>query len=408
MKPLNDRLFTEAIRDPLWKHIYLTPQLFDITHSTDFVRLWRIKQLGPTDFVYPGAVHTRASHSYGVYFIAFKLLKRLIEQDATWITESGCFSFLCAALLHDLGHFPYTHSLKELPLLEHEELTALLILKEPLRTLVEKTGANAQQVAAIVDVNIETTDSETLFYRKLLSGVLDPDKIDYLNRDAYFCGVPYGIQDTDFILARVLPDKQRGIVLDSNSILAVENVLFSKYLMYRAVYWHKTVRTATAMMKKSIFTSLQNGIISAEELYNLDDASLFSLLHAKKHDAHTIAFEVEKRNTFDIIHEVQFDKTSIKHIELENTENRSKIEKQIADECKISFYHILIDIPERISFESDLWIADENCIFSKSTTAFKAETVQALTDSLRKIRVAVHPSLSEQKRKEVVAIFSKM
>jgi len=104
--------------------------------------------------------------------------------------------------------------------------------------------------AAIVDTHLPIQeDRETAFYRRLLSGVLDPDKLDYLNRDARYCGVPYGNQDVDFTFSRPIPHQERGIDIDSRLIANVEAVLFSKYLMYRSVYWHHSVRSATAMIK---------------------------------------------------------------------------------------------------------------------------------------------------------------
>ena len=129
-------------------------------------------------------------------------------------------------------------------------------------SLIKKAGTEPEFVAGIVDKNIKTDNKEILFYRQLLSGVLDPDKLDYLNRDAFYCGVPYGIQDTEFTLAALEPDLQKGITINSKSIVAVENLLFSKYLMYRTVYWHKTVRIVTAMMKKTLFSALKNDEIS--------------------------------------------------------------------------------------------------------------------------------------------------
>ena len=112
--------YTVPIRDVLWGHIYLTPAIAALTESVPFIRLHRIMQLGPTSRVYPGATHTRASHSIGVYHLARRLLTHLAEGGADqWLTSIGVKSFLCAALLHDLGHFPYTHSLKELALEEH-------------------------------------------------------------------------------------------------------------------------------------------------------------------------------------------------------------------------------------------------------------------------------------------------
>ena len=130
-----------AVRDPVWKHIWITPELEAITRTDPFSRLYRIKQLGPAEYVYPGATHSRASHSFGVFHLAHRMLSILLETGADqWTTREGRASFLAAALLHDLGHFPFTHALKELPLLEHEELTAGIIRQNPLSTLIAASG----------------------------------------------------------------------------------------------------------------------------------------------------------------------------------------------------------------------------------------------------------------------------
>ncbi len=343
--------------------------------------------------VYPGATHTRASHSFGVYHIANRLLDNLLKKGAAqWVTKTGCASFRAAALFHDLGHFPYTHSLKELPLMDHEQLTGLTIVNSSLAKFIEESGGNAEQTAQIVDTSIQTDNTETLFFRKLLSGVLDPDKLDYLNRDAFFCGVPYGIQDTDFVLSTVMPDKEKGIKLSSSSILSVENLLFSKYLMYRAVYWHKTVRIATAMMKKTLYTALQKGIIEPKELYTIDDQGLYTLLENKEYfEELECADAVKQRRIYTVIHETSFSPSIVFHTRLEELDFRQITELQLAQIIGCKPYQILIDIPERISFESDLWIEDENTEFSRSSTVFTSETVSSFTAKLRKLRCAIDP-----------------
>ncbi|MDR3019583.1 MAG: HD domain-containing protein, partial [Treponema sp.] len=277
--------YTRPVRDVLWGHIYMTEKQAVMMESAPFLRLCRIFQLGPVYHVYPGATHTRASHSIGVYHLGRRLLQNLAERGASgWLSHEGVKSFLAACLLHDLGHFPYTHSLKELPLIDHETLTGAIILKEPMKSLVGASGADPSLCAAIVDKEMPASGDELLFYRKLLSGALDPDKLDYLNRDARYCGVPYGAQDVDFILSKLIPDKKRGADIDSRLIPNVESILFSKYLMYRTVYWHRHVRAATAMIKKVLISSLQSGKITGNELYDLDDTGLFALLKQKTSD----------------------------------------------------------------------------------------------------------------------------
>lgn len=310
-------------------------------------------------------------------------------------------SFLAAALLHDLGHFPFTHALKELPLADHESLSARIILDSELVSHIAHTGANPQMTACIIDKKSEPPSNreETLFFRNILSGVLDPDKLDYLNRDAYYCGVPYGIQDTDFILSRINPDRNRGIVIDSRATMSVESVLFSKYHMYKAVYWHKNTRIATAMMKKCIFTALTNNSIDAEELYELDDAGIYSLIDSRSFHGSELSVFVRNHAFYQIFAEFDFQLGNTGHIRLESLVARTAVEERLAQALSdhllvtIDTNRILIDVPERISFESDLYISDEGMDFTSSSTIFNREIVGNFTSSLRKIRFACHPEL---------------
>lgn len=385
------------VRDPLWKHIYIPEALYEAMNKQAFVRLTGIRQLGPTELLYPGAVHTRAGHSIGVYAVAKRLLDVLSDKGADgWLSKTGKMSWYAAALFHDIGHFPYTHSLKELPLEDHEVLSARVVEKGEIAECIKKAGGDPEQVAAIIDKERSCSDSETLFYRKLLSGVLDPDKLDYLNRDAYYCGVPYGVQDTDFVLDRLLPDKEKGITLNSDGILSVENLLFSKYMMYRSVYWHKQVRIATAMMKKTLFAALEKKLIQGEQLYKLDDESVFRLIESindKNNFPEIICAEgVKNRNLFVVIWEGLFIPNNPNHHILEDLQKRTEVEIKIASVLGLNPAEVIIDVPEPISFESDLWIQDEDLPFTQSSTVFSATTVQAFTNSLRKIRIAIPKS----------------
>ena len=387
--------YTIPIRDALWGHIYLTPSLAALTVSPPFMRLNRIMQLGPACLVYPGATHTRASHSIGVYHLARRLLTHLAEEGADrWLSFGGVMSFLCAALLHDLGHFPYTHSLKELPLENHEALTGKLILCEPVKSLVIKAGGEPGFTAAIVDTSLACRKGSALelnFYRRLLSGSLDPDKLDYLCRDARYCGVPYGAQDVDFILSRLHPHSERGVDIDSRGITAVESLLFSKYLMYRAVYWHKSLRSATAMVKKALLRGLDTKSIAGNELYNLDDQGLFALAAHRIHPLFSLIDLVKEGRLFLIAAEIPFNEK--KHRKLTILSDRSRMEEEMAPELsslfgkKLKEESLIIDLPEPISFESGLFVTDENCYFSASSSALKENLVDTFVKSLRVIRV---------------------
>jgi HD superfamily phosphohydrolase len=328
----------------------------------------------------------------------------------------GIKSFLCAALLHDLGHFPYTHSLKELPLKEHEVLTGSLISSEPIKSLVAAAGGDPYFSAAIVDTSLpEQNNGELNFFRKLLSGSLDPDKLDYLSRDARYCGVPYGVQDVDFIFSRLYPHPQRGVDIDSRGIPGMESLLFSKYLMYRTVYWHRMVRSATAMVKKALLAALESGVIAAEELYNLDDQGLFALAAARRsYPLFALLDSVKNGLLFSLAAEIPFEEET--HKALLSLSGRSRLEKDLAAEFSgilgipMGGEDIIIDLPEPISFECGLYINDENCLFSSGSSVFEGKLVAAFAKSLRIIRIFADPRYEEkfkQRRERILQISQK-
>jgi hypothetical protein len=403
--------FTCPVRDVLWGHIYFTPELAALINSASFTRLHRILQLGPVYHVYPGATHTRASHSMGVYYLGRRLLQNLVERGrADWISREGALSFLCACLLHDLGHFPYTHSLKELPLRSHESLTGAIILAEPVKSLVANCGADPALTAAIIDKELSGKDNtELLFSRRLLSGCFDPDKLDYLNRDARYCGVPYGVQDVDFILARLIPCPERGVDIDSRLIPNVEAILFAKYLMYRTVYWHRQVRAATSMIKKALLVGLESKAIAGEELYDLDDQGLFALLRGKPGRsgasagacslASALAEAVREGRLYAVAAEIPF--IEAEHACLRDIGGRSRYEEQLAGEFRrmgvpLDSGDLIIDIPELVSFETGLFVSDEHCGFSESSSAFKTETLNSFVNTLYTIRIFINPEFCEK------------
>ena len=303
-----------------------------------------------------------------------------------------------------MGHFPYAHSLKELPLLDHEILTGRYVMSEPLCSIIkENLGTEPETVAAIVDktVNKNVTD-EIVFFRNILSGVLDPDKLDYLNRDAYYCGVPYGIQDIDFIISNIVPHSVNGIAVTETGLPAVENILFSKYLMYKAVYWHKTVRSATAMVKKALFLGIKDGIIKPEELYGLDDETLFSNYRKSTYTPFSLLRDVAERKIFKTVTEIPFDMENSSHHCLTFLDKRLSREKDISEMLKkyisggCGSESVIIDIPEQISFEVNLPVVNDagTADFTASVSVFNRPVIKGFTEALRKIRVFAHESVA--------------
>ncbi|MEW5815698.1 MAG: HD domain-containing protein [Spirochaetota bacterium] len=398
--------YTEPIRDPLWNNINLSIPLMKIISTPVFQKLSRIKQLGPSYLVYPGATHTRLNHSLGVFHLAKRMIQRLFSFDSCMdLSLEGIKAFLCAALLHDLGHYPYAHSLKELPLQTHEGLTVQIVMSTPVKRLIrEALGTLPEMVAAIVDITIDVKENrEILFFRNLLSGVLDPDKLDYLNRDAYFCGVPYGMQDIDFIINRIIPWEKRGLAIQIQGLPAVENILFSKYLMYKTVYWHRTVRIATAMIRKAVFFAINEHVIQPSDMYGLDDEEFYQRFSRYDKPPLSYVFEVFNRRLFKALCEVPFDENNTVHCDLTDMTSRNWMETEIAKRVGKSLGQpipgesIIIDIPEPINFEINMPIIDSDRIhaFESSGSVFNNPIIEGFKKSLRKIRIMCPPELSE-------------
>ena len=382
--------FDEPVRDPLWRNVMMPTEFEPILKSPDFVKLSRILQLGPTHLVYPGATHTRRAHSIGVFEMAKRSLAAILSRSGpvAGLDAAAARGFLVAALCHDLGHFPYAHSLKELPLREHEALTADIV-RGSLRQAVEAAGADPDFVAAIVDLDLPAPAGSGLgalgVFSSLLSGVLDPDKLDYLNRDARACGVPYGQQDDDFVLQHLGLDESGRPGLTERGVMAVEAVLFSKYQMYRAVYWHKTVRAATAMIKKAVVGALDDGAVEPAELYGLDDGGFYALMAGPGRDRSGLIASVLNGTVLRPCLELAYEPEEPAHVRAADLSLRPGLEAAIAGGAGAGT--VVVDVPEPISFESDLPIIGTGSGFSAYATVFRPEVVAAFTRSLRVIRV---------------------
>ncbi|HET6451830.1 MAG TPA: HD domain-containing protein [Spirochaetia bacterium] len=358
--------YTEPIRDPVWKHLYLSPGLLKVVATEQFQKLDRIRQLGVAALVYPGATHTRRSHSLGVFHLARRLVTTLVRRNREVpVTRDGVKAFLCAALLHDVGHYPFAHSLKDLNVEAHESLAAREILSAFAPVIRTHVGVEPEAVAAIIDKGVPYRgDVNVRFFWKLLSGVLDPDKLDYLNRDAFFCGVPYGIQDVDFILEEVYPHADNGVAISRKGITALENILFSKYLMYKTVYWHKTVRIATAMIKKAIAMALDQGAIRTADLYGLDDEQFSARFSAEAFPGFTLIDDTRRRCLHKQVLRVPFSESLPGHCRLERVNARLALEAELALEAgkllgrPVPTEGIIVDVPERLSFDAAIPVID--------------------------------------------------
>jgi HD superfamily phosphohydrolase len=408
--------YTEPIRDPVWKHIYVSRALLPVIEQEQFQKLDRIRQLGVAALVYPGATHTRRSHSLGVFHLARRMIMNLLRRNREVpVTLEGVKAFLCAALLHDIGHYPFAHSLKDLRVEAHESLAAAEILASFAKVIRERVNVEPGAVAAIIDKGTDYHGAVNVrFFWKILSGVLDPDKLDYLNRDAFFCGVPYGIQDVDFILEEVFPHPENGVAISPKGITALENILFSKYLMYKTVYWHKTVRIATAMIKKAIALALDEGAIGTQDLYGLDDEQFSARFRPEVFPGFKLIEDTRHRILHKQVLRLPFSEESPAHRRLESIGARLVLEREIAAEAgralgrEVPQESIVVDVPERLSFDVAIPVVDpaqresEDAETADPVPVFPRLGSGDLPSSLRSI------SVSASRDPDLLAILARM
>ncbi|MDN5211985.1 HD domain-containing protein [Fulvivirgaceae bacterium BMA12] len=233
----------KIFNDPVYGFITIQSDLiFDILEHPYFQKLRRIKQVGLTDFVYPGALHTRFHHALGAMHLMAITLDNL-RSKGHHISEQENEAALIAILLHDVGHGPFSHTLEKSILREthHEELS-LLIMKHLNATFDGKLD---------LALKIYTGQYHRQFFHQLVSSQLDIDRLDYLNRDSFFTGVSEGTIGADRII-KMMDIYDDQIVIEEKGIYSVENFLGARRLMYWQVYLHKTSISAEKMLSKII------------------------------------------------------------------------------------------------------------------------------------------------------------
>jgi uncharacterized protein len=229
----------KILNDPVYGFITIPSELiFAIIDHPYFQRLRRIKQLGLTDFIYPGALHTRFHHALGAMHLMSITLDNLRNKGHE-INNEEYEAALIAILLHDIGHGPFSHAL-EFSLLKdiHHESMSLLIIKS-----LNKEFNNQLDLA----LKIFTGKYERKFFHQLVSSQLDIDRLDYLQRDCYFTGVSEGTIGADRII-KMMNIKDDALVIEEKGIYSIENFLSARRLMYWQVYLHKTTVSAEKML----------------------------------------------------------------------------------------------------------------------------------------------------------------
>jgi len=247
------------IRLPPETDIAVTARVMRLIDTVPFRRLKHISQLGLVALVYPGANHSRWEHSIGVYRLALRLLNRLStdERFCQLVSNEQAELFLLSALLHDIGHWPFCHPLEDMALPEiprHENLARELICHGPLAERIEKDWKlDPNAVADLIAPDRKNRRADLLY--NMLSGPIDIDKMDYLVRDSFHAGVPYGknFDQQRLISSMCLGENEQELAIVDKGRTAAEMMVFARYVMFSEVYWHHAVRSGTAMLQRAVY-----------------------------------------------------------------------------------------------------------------------------------------------------------
>jgi len=255
--------FDSKLRIPVNGSILLSKEIRKIIDTPEFQRLRGVRQLGPTMFVFPGANHTRFEHSLGVYALSLRYLEKLLtlpefREKFEPIGESIKLVVL-SSLLHDIGHYPYSHWIEEIDefpsgikkLPRHEKRALNILQSGEIKSVIEdEWGVNINDIANLIE-----TKSKNELINSIINSVIDIDKLDYLVRDSVHCGVDYGkgIDIERLIDSLHINTEINKLCVTEKGRSALLSILSARNIMYQEIYWHKTVRACDAMFKRFFF-----------------------------------------------------------------------------------------------------------------------------------------------------------
>lgn len=348
---MNDE--SKVIRDPIHGDIKVEGIFLDIMESPEIQRLYDIKQLGFAHLVFPGAHHTRLEHSLGTYYLARRAADMLdLDKDERDLIA-------CAALLHDIGHGPFSHTLENLLReqmnIDHIDLTEKLLMGEyTIFEENEKEYISSSRVFDVIDrysidqreiIDIIRGKEKRQYLSQMINSTIDVDQLDYLIRDAYYTGVAYGIIDIERFLQTIMIH-DNNLAVSRKGVTVVESVLMARMLMYSSVYFHKTVRIAELMLSKAIELCKD---ADPFKIYRMTDSELINWLKDKGDYQKEIGIRLKYRNLFKQAYSksrTDLSKENIKIVKkLENSEFRREKEIEFEEKLKIPSGYVIIDAP---------------------------------------------------------------
>jgi HD superfamily phosphohydrolase len=320
----------KVIRDPIHDYIELDDLALALLETPQVQRLRRIRQLGFSNLVYPGANHTRFEHSLGVYHLAKHLVKHVDEQERN--------ELLAAALLHDIGHGPFSHATEELIFRytrkSHEDIEDFL-RKGEISDILKDYSLSPSAIAAHIRGD---TDAGQIIHSEI-----DVDRMDYLVRDAHYTGVAFGLID-HVRLIHELKFNENRLVLNIGGLQAAESLLVSRFLMHPTVYFHHVSRIAESMCENAAQYMMEGGL-DPKLFRRMDDSTFMMEMKNSGGYASGIADRLDNRRLFKRALYTGFDSINIDVIKFRK--NKKRVENEIAERAGIDPGYVLVDIPEK-------------------------------------------------------------
>jgi len=323
----------KVIRDPIHGYIELDELTLSLIDSPPVQRLRRISQLGLSNLVYPGANHTRFEHSLGVMHLA-----NILTSGMDTVSHDEKQELKVAALLHDIGHGPFSHVteglIKHYTRQGHEDIKEIMKRTE-IADILDSHGINLSKVENHIQGKTD--------FGKILNSEIDVDKMDYLVRDSHYTGVAFGLVDH----MRLINEMQfygNNLVVTEGGVKAAESLLVSRFLMHPSVYYHHVSRIAETMFTRAVDDLIQQGVLEPTELRRMDDSRTFEMIRNNGGYAAELAARLDDRKLYKRALYVGFDEVG--EGVLRHRKNVRRIEAEIADMVGIDSREILIDIPK--------------------------------------------------------------
>ena len=336
------------IKDPIYGYIYITEPEKEIIDCFPVQRLRRLRQLAGAEFVYPAANHTRFEHSLGVLYLAGRLVEN--SNLSEYIDKDEAQMVKLAALLHDVGHGPFSHIFEHLLSKfmnkTHEDMTFWIIKESEIADKLEKYGYDPDEVARLAVGRLHKGGKA--FLDQIIRSSVDVDKLDFIVRDTYHTGAEYGYVDI-FRLIHTLDVLDENLAVDVGALSALESFIIARIESFRSIYFHRVSRAAQMMialaMEKAKDELGLTNFKTPEEYLAFNDYTVWAMLKQCE-KSRQIVENLERRKLLKCAFEQTFyekDRTISRIFEFE--EIRNQIKNEIAQKSKVAPEKIIIDVP---------------------------------------------------------------